>query len=164
MPLRQEISDIWGAVQDRIELSGGEQTWQVTGGSFDSALSYARARFGEPAVLARKDRNRWWPRVTLTVTTDPRLASSAPPVDRFAGPVRPRLKAAHAPRRPVPPLPPSLEEIFEHQEELRLAEQYIPQQRSRPWPPRWHPPGGIRVPHRQDVAARHRSERGKQHA
>jgi hypothetical protein len=131
MPLGQGISEMWDAVRDRVEVAGHGPTWEVTAGSFESALAYARERFGDPAVLSRSDRNRWWPRVTLTVTTDTALAASAPPLEDVAAPrvpVQPtRDDAADAsPDRTEPPtsrgtLPSSLEAIFAHQEAQRRA-------------------------------------------
>lgn len=175
MPLGQGITEMWQAVQDRIEVSGHGRTWRVTAGSFDSALAYARERFNEPAVVSRSDRGRWWPRVTLTVTTDPTAAVSAPPLERLAAESAPPQRSAQAtapPRTPPPParksrrversvttpmeldptpdggdstpegaprhasdidsgLPPSLEAIFAHQEELRLVRQRRPDHDSR---------------------------------
>lgn len=116
MPLGQVIAEMWDAVRDRIEVSGKGPTWQVTAGSFDSALAYARTRFGDPVVLGRTDRDRWWPRVTLTVTTDAALAASAPRLEDLTW--------------PVGALPSSLEVIFAHQEEGRVAPLRIPEQRS----------------------------------
>jgi hypothetical protein len=127
MPLGQGISEMWDAVRDRVEVAGHGPTWEVTAGTFESALAYARERFGDPAVLGRSDRDRWWPRVTITVTTDPALAGSAPPLEEMA-----------LPRLPVQPtredapdtsdtsetsgsLPSSLEAIFAHQEAQRRA-------------------------------------------
>jgi hypothetical protein len=135
MPLGQGIGEWWDAVRDRVEVSSHGATWEVTAGSFDSALAYARDRFGDPVVLARRDRRRWWPRVTLTVTTDTSAAASAPPLEELARPV--------VPAQTVPgtalddagtslaeePLPWSLEAIFAHQEELRLARERVPGQR-----------------------------------
>lgn len=161
MPLGQGITEMWQAVQDRIEVSGRGRTWKVTAGSFDSALAYARERFGEAAVVSRTDRDRWWPRVTLTVTTDPALAASAPPLELLTAPAVPLKQSTPSPTRPStrrlpkheqrapgaaavvpardrtdsPPtlghrqdtgLPPSLEAIFAHQEELRLVRQRRP--------------------------------------
>lgn len=126
MPLGQGIGEMWGAVRDRVEVSGHWPTWEITAGSFDSALAYARERFGDPAVLARKDRNRWWPRVTLTVTTDATLAASAPDLEEMAHPVVPVQPTAGEVDRGADsgsgrePLPWSLEAIFAHQEELRV--------------------------------------------
>lgn len=124
MPLGQGIGEWWDAVRDRIEVSGHGPTWQVTAGSFDSALAYARDRFDDPVVLARKDRDRWWPRVAVTVTTDPALAESAPVLDEIARPVVPdqvRRRAGSDVDQSRDPLPRSLEAIFAHQEELRAA-------------------------------------------
>lgn len=152
MPLGQGIGDMFQAVRSRVEVGGTGSTWEVTAASFEDALDYARERFGEPAVLARKDRTRWWPRVTLTVTTDPALARSAPDLEEIAhatvpeqvsvGDVNaqeagapavteaaPRADAVeHDEPRPedgaVPGrsrLPSSLEAIFAHQEERRMA-------------------------------------------
>lgn len=128
MPLGQGIGEMWGAVRDRVEVAGHGPTWEVTAGSFDQALAYAQERFGEPAVLARKDRARWWPRVTLTVTTDPALAADAPEVEELSHPVVPRQAssvdvAAAVEGGPDSTLPSSLEAIFAHQEELRIARQ-----------------------------------------
>ncbi len=140
MPLGQGIGETWEAVRDRIEVAGHGPTWQITGGSFEGALGYARERFGDPFVLRRKDRDRWWPRVTLTVTTDPALATGAPPLEELARPPAP----AAPPPRPLPspadrsdfrvstdPLPASLEAIFAHQEQQRMARHRIPEQRTR---------------------------------
>jgi hypothetical protein len=120
MPLGQGIGETLQAVRNRIELSGHGPTWQVTAGSFDSALGYARERFGNPVVLERKDRTRWWPRVTITVTTDPRLAASAPPLEEVAQPVVPaQRKPEKLPDRDRDVMPACLEAIFAHQEQLR---------------------------------------------
>lgn len=152
MPLGQGITEMWQAVRDRVEVSGEGVTWKVTAGSFDSALAYARRRFGDPAVLSRSDQGRRWPRVTLTVTNDPALAGAAPPLEQLAVPtVPPKATARSAPadRRVADAeetavaadhasgpadqagadqagLPPSLEAIFAHQEELRLVRQRRP--------------------------------------
>lgn len=107
MPLGQGIGETLQAVRNRIELSGHGPTWQVTAASFESALAYSRERFGDPAVLDRKDRSRWWPRVTITITTDPVLAASAPRLEDVARPVVPAQR-----------MPAFLEEIFAHQEQL----------------------------------------------
>lgn len=139
MPLGQGIGSMWEALRDRVEVAGHEPTWEVTAGSFDTALAYARERFEDPVVLRRQDRARLWPRVTLTVTTDPERAASAPPLDELAAQVVPaqrrRADVAGAPAEPAPAepaavhegepvrgtLPASLEAIFVHQEELRAA-------------------------------------------
>jgi hypothetical protein len=90
MPLRREITQVFEAIPERIEVSGTRPTWRVTGGSFESVVSWANDAFDRPAVIAREDRNRWWPRVTLTVTTDPELAAEAPPLASFSEPRLPR--------------------------------------------------------------------------
>ena len=90
MPLRREITQVFEAIPERIEVSGTGPTWRVTGGSFESVVSWANDAFDRPAVIAREDRNRWWPRVTLTVTTDPELAAEAPPLASFSEPRLPR--------------------------------------------------------------------------
>ncbi len=114
------IGETWEAVRDRIEVSGRGPVWQVTAGSFESALGYARERFGEPVVLGRKDRRRWWPRVTLLVTTDPKLAASAPSLDELTRPALPQQRPAPLAAQPeVDEMPTSLEAIFAHQDELR---------------------------------------------
>lgn len=136
MPLGQGIGQMMEALRDRVEVSGSEPTWQVTAGSFDTALAYARERFDDPVVLARSDRDRWWPRVTLTVTTDPALASSAPPLEDLA---RPPVSEEPGPDpagpEPVVPeqavrsdtgMPSALAAIFDHQEQLRIARQRVP--------------------------------------
>lgn len=89
MPLGQGMSQMAHAVRDRIEVSEGDGVWYVTAGCFESAVGYARERFGEPIVLARQDRSRWWPRVTLTVTTDPARAAEAPDLAELASPAVP---------------------------------------------------------------------------
>jgi hypothetical protein len=86
MPLRREITQVFEAIPERIEVSGTGPTWRVTGGSFDAVISWANDAFDSPVVIAREDRNRWWPRVTLTVTTDPALAAEAPPLASFSEP------------------------------------------------------------------------------
>jgi hypothetical protein len=132
MPLGQGISEMWDALRDRVEVAGHGPTWEVTAGSFESALAYARERFGDPAVLDRSDRDRFWPRVTITVTTDDTLGASAPPLEEMAVPQVPgqptRDDAADAepPVDSEPPvgsgtLPSSLEAIFAHQEAQRRA-------------------------------------------
>lgn len=129
MPLGHGIEEWWDAVRDRVEVSGHDPTWHVTAGSFDTAMAYASARFEEPAVLAREDHGRWWPRVTLTVTTHPGLAEQAPPLATIARPVVPEQRRASTGaataatpkhRGAEEPLT-SLEEIFAHQEERRVA-------------------------------------------
>ncbi len=130
MPLGRGIVEVFEAIPDRIEVSGHGPTWRITGGSFDGVLDYAREALGETAVIGREDRGRWWPRVTLTVTTDPARMAEAPTLETFADPV-----AADEPE-PVDATtydesnPSPLEEIFAHQEERRLARRGIPRQRS----------------------------------
>ena len=82
------------AVRDRVEVSTHGETWHVTAGSFDGALAYARERFDDPVVLSRKDRGRWWPRVTLVVTEDPAYAASAPSLEDLAHPRGRRTRRA----------------------------------------------------------------------
>lgn len=129
MPLGQGIAEMWNAVQERIELAGHGPTWDVTAGSFESALGFARERFGEPVVLARRDRVRWWPRVTITVTTDRALATSAPRLDDIATPPVPAQRQAGSrggrSRRAQHDMPLELEAIFAHQEQLRLAKERV---------------------------------------
>ena len=118
MPLGQGIGETWEAVRDRVQVSGHGPVWQVTAGSFDTALDYARERFGDPVVLERRDRHRLWPRVTLTVTTDAAMAEDAPPLEELARPVVPQQQ----PRRVTEDLdemPTSLEAIFAHQDRER---------------------------------------------
>ena len=115
------------AIPERIEVSGHRPTWRVTGGSFEAALAYAREAFGGAAVVAREDRGRWWPRVTVTVTVDPALVAAAPPLGSFAD--RPEARVDQPEARVEIPF--VLEQIFAHQEERRLARLRIPAQRSR---------------------------------
>jgi hypothetical protein len=101
MPLGRGIAELFEAIPERIEVSGHEPTWRVTGGSFESVLAFAREAYDDPTVIGREDRSRWWPRVTLTVTTDPALAAEAPPLDTFAADPEP----APAPAVPAPAEP-----------------------------------------------------------
>jgi hypothetical protein len=151
MPLGREIVELLEAIPDRIEVSGTGPTWRVTGGSFDSVVSWANDAFDDPVVIAREDRSRWWPRVTLTVTTDPGLAAEAPPLAAFTEPDRPEPQSAEPaspePESPEPevivpeapaaaPEPTTdeelspLEEIFASQEAARVARRF-PEQRAR---------------------------------
>ena len=160
MPLGREIVELLEAIPDRIEVSGTGPTWRVTGGSFDSVVSWANDAFDDPVVIAREDRSRWWPRVTLTVTTDPGLAAEAPPLAAFTEPDRPEPESAEPespepespePESPEPevivPAAPAaapepttepttdeefspLEEIFASQEAARVARRF-PEQRAR---------------------------------
>ena len=117
MPLRQGINELVEAIEDRIEVTGRAPTWRVTAGSFESAMSYAREAYHDPVVVGRSDQHRLWPRVTLTVTTDPVLARSAPPLEEL---VRPRIpqqprgthRATRAPAAQRSPVEFSLEEFF----------------------------------------------------
>jgi hypothetical protein len=119
VPLRQGINELVEAIEERIEVTGCAPTWRVTAGSFESAMSYAREAYHDPVVVDRSDQRRFWPRVTLTVTTDPALARNAPPLAEL---LRPRIplqpRGAHrAPRAPAAPRTPvesSLEEFFAH--------------------------------------------------
>jgi hypothetical protein len=126
MPLGQGIGEMWGAVRDRVEVAGQDPTWEVTAGSFDSALAFVRERFGDAAVLSRRDRNRWWPRVTLTVTTDPGLGATAPRLEDLESPAVPTQRTAADGRQKKSKdagyvMPLELEAIFAHQEQQRLA-------------------------------------------
>ena len=140
------------AVRDRVEVAWhpherGEEhggTWQVTAGSFDAALEYARERFGDPIVLSRKDRSRWWPRVTIEVTEDPSYAAAAPPLEELAHPVVAVPEPAPEPAAEVEPLPEpepgprprrdsdmpaALEELFARQEVRVATSHRVPRQR-----------------------------------
>ena len=138
MPLGKGIAEVFGAIPDRIEVSGHEPTWKVTGGSFESVLAFAREAYGETTVVAREDRSLLWPRVTLTVTRDPVLAADAPDPATFATPVVPEQASATHRAEPVTDtltedassFVSALDEIFAHQEELRLARRGFPQQRT----------------------------------
>jgi hypothetical protein len=128
MPLGRVIADTVADLRDRVEVSWHHDTWHVTAGSFESALTYVETRFDDATVLARRDHGRRWPRVTLEVSTDPALAGKAPPLIELAHPPDP---AAHqpvptTPIEPVEPepvaasaLPTDLEAIFADQNDLR---------------------------------------------
>lgn len=103
MPLGRGIAEVFEAIPERIEVSGHAPTWRVTGGSFESVLAFAREAYDDPTVIGREDRARWWPRVTLTVTTDPALAAAAPPLDTFA--VEPEPAPAPTPPADAPAEP-----------------------------------------------------------
>jgi hypothetical protein len=140
MEIRRGIVELLEAIPERIEVSGTGPTWRVTGGSFEAVLGYANEAFDEPVVLDREDRSRWWPRVTVTVTTDPELAAGAPPLEALVDP-----EPEPEPEPEMPPDPDDaprhraeervfdsfLEEIFTHQEELRRARSAVPEQRRR---------------------------------
>jgi hypothetical protein len=102
MPLQLGIGEFIEAIRERVEVSRRQETWRVTAGSFESALAYARKRFEDPVVLSRRDRDRYWPRITLEISTDPARAASAPPVEELARP-------------PIHELPSSLEAFFASQ-------------------------------------------------
>jgi hypothetical protein len=151
MPLGREIVELLEAIPDRIEVSGTGPTWRVTGGSFDSVVSWANDAFDDPVVIAREDRSRWWPRVTLTVTADSGLAAEAPPLAAFTEPDRPEPETpepetpepeviapeapAAAPEPTTDEEPSPLEEIFASQEAARVARRF-PEQRARGREPR----------------------------
>jgi len=128
------------AVRDRVEVASHGDTWHVTAGSFDGALAYARERFTEPVVLSRKDRGRWWPRVTLVVTEDRSYAASAPSLEELARPVAPVAPAVPAvdevPEAVVGPeevggsdMPTALEEMFARQDGPPAGAHRVPRQR-----------------------------------
>jgi hypothetical protein len=129
MPLGRVIAETVADLRDRVEVSWHHDAWHVTASSFESALSYVEARFDDATVLARRDHGRRWPRVTLEVSTDPALASKAPPLIELAHPPE---RTAMPPPAPKPPiehvepepvaasgLPTDLEAIFAHQNDLR---------------------------------------------
>ena len=125
-----------GAVRDRVEVSWRDWTWQVTAGSFDDALAYARERFDAPVVLSRRDRGRWWPRVTLEVTEDPAYAASAPSLEELAHPATPvDAPVADAPEvvvvddRGDAGMPTVLEEMFARQDVAADRSPRVPRQR-----------------------------------
>jgi hypothetical protein len=126
MPLGRVIAATVADVRDRVEVSGHGDTWQVTAGSFETALAYVDSRFDDAVVLARRDHGRRWPRVTLEVSTDPALAAGAPPLSELAHPPQPPAPPPPPAHRaePVAPapepergesLPSALEAIFAHQ-------------------------------------------------
>ena len=135
MPLGQGIGDMVDAVRDRVELSTHGETWHVTAGSFDGAMAFVRERFDAPVVLSRKDRGRWWTRVTLVVTEDPSYAASAPSLDELAHPavVEPAVLAVDDVPEEVAgdgvdsDMPAMLEEMFARQD----GPLQIPRQRRR---------------------------------
>src|SRR4051794_23285050 len=129
MPLGRVIAETVADLRDRVEVSWHHDAWHVMASSFESALSYVEARFDDATVLARRDHGRRWPRVTPEVSTDPALASKAPPLIELAPPPE---RAAMPPPAPKPPiehvepelvaasgLPTDLEAIFAHQNDLR---------------------------------------------
>ena len=158
MAIRRGIVELFEAIPERIEVSGVEPAWEVTGGSFESAVAYAQEAFDDPIVVDRRDRSRWWPRVTLTVTTDPDLAATAPPLESLFDPEPKLFDTLEADMEPEmdPDKDPELddyptedqvfeprhradeehfesflEEIFARQERLREERARIPEQRRR---------------------------------
>jgi len=139
MPLGQGILDVLEAIPRRIEMSGHAPTWRITGPSFDAVWEFAQEVLpGDPVVLARDDRTRWWPRVTLTVTVDPARVAGAPPIDTLRNPpptVPEQRLAAEVPLWNDEEYAESfspLEEIVAHQEEVRAARRRVPAQREHP--------------------------------
>jgi hypothetical protein len=128
MPLGRVITETVADLRDRVEVSWHHDTWHVTASSFESALTYVETRFDDAAVLARRDHGRRWPRVTLEVSTDPALATKAPPLIELARPPQ-RATVRPVPTPPVEPLEPEpvtasglpadLEAIFADQNDLR---------------------------------------------
>ncbi len=143
MTLTRGIVEVFEAIPVRIEVEGHAPTWRVTGGSFESVLEFATQALGATTVVARTDRARWWPRVTLTLTTDPALAAAAPPLETFAAPPEPEPDSEAEPE-PAPqltdlPEPPGadspLESVFAYQEAARQDRQArhgVPEQRRAP--------------------------------
>ena len=131
MSLGRVIGETVADLRDRVEVSWHHDTWHVTASSFESALDYIETRFDDAAVLARRDHGRRWPRVTLEVSTDPALATTAPPLAELAHPPKPAAPpppAAQVPIERVEPgpervaashLPTDLEAIFAHQNDVR---------------------------------------------
>ena len=101
MPLGQGIVEVLRAIPPRIEVTGHGPTLRITAGSFDAALDDARERLDDPVVLDCELRNRFWPRVTLTVTTDPELAATAPPLEVVRQRAVQQEEAARAARVPA---------------------------------------------------------------
>ena len=138
MPLGQGIWDILEAIPRRIEMSGQAPTWRITGASFDAVVAFANEVLPRDAVVvARDDRTRWWPRVTLTLSVDPDRVAAAPTVEELRTPpatVVPKQRvAAEVPLWNDEEYAESfspLEEIFAHQEEVRVARREVPEQRS----------------------------------
>lgn len=128
MPLGRVIAETVADLRERVEVSWHHDRWHVTAGSFEAALTYVETRFADAVVLARRDHGRRWPRVTLEVTTDPALATDAPPLTELAHPpepasLQPVPTSRVAPEEPEPvaasDLPTELEAIFAHQNDLR---------------------------------------------
>jgi hypothetical protein len=132
MPLGRVITQTVADLRDRVEVSWHHETWHVTASSFESALNYVETRFDNAAVLARRDHGRRWPRVTLEVSTDPALATKAPPLIELAHPPESGAMLQPCPKPPVEPvepvepepvtasgLPTDLEAIFANQNDPR---------------------------------------------
>jgi hypothetical protein len=132
MPLGRVIAEMVADIRDRVEVSWHDDAWRVTASSFESALSYVEARFGDAAVLARHDHGRRWPRVTLEVSTDPAVATKAPPLVELAHPRHPGARHRSVPGPPLEPvepvepepvaasgMPTDLEAIFAHQNDVQ---------------------------------------------
>lgn len=121
MPLGRVIAETVADLRDRVEVSWHHDRWHVTASSFESALDYVETRFDDAAVLARHDHGRRWPRVTLEVSTDPALATTAPPLVELAHPPEPEATVRPVPQEPVSAssLPSDLEVIFAHQNDGR---------------------------------------------
>jgi hypothetical protein len=123
------IAETVADLRDRVEVSWHDDTWHVTASTFESALDYVEARFDHAAVLARRDHGRRWRRVTLEVTTDPALATQAPPLIELAHPPQPAATLQPVPELPIEPvepepvaasgLPTELEAIFARQNNVR---------------------------------------------
>lgn len=101
MPLGQGIVEVLRAIPPRIEVTGHGPTLRITAGSFDAALDDARERLDDPVVLDCELRHRFWPRVTLTVTTDPELAATAPALEVVRQRAVQQEEAARAARVPA---------------------------------------------------------------
>lgn len=101
MPLGQGIVEVLRAIPPRIEVAGHGPTLRITAGSFDAALADARERLDDPVVLDCELRHRFWPRVTLTVTTDPELAATAPALEVVRQRAVQQEEAARAARAPA---------------------------------------------------------------
>jgi hypothetical protein len=129
MPLGRVIAETVADLRDRVEVSWHYDRWHVTASSFESALNYVETRFDDAAVMARRDHGRRWPRVTLEVSTDPALATKAPPLIELAHPQEPAATLQPVPNPPTEPvepepvaasgLPTDLEAIFANQNDLQ---------------------------------------------
>ena len=101
MPLGQGIVEVLRAIPPRIEVAGHGPTLRITAGSFDAALADARERLDDPVVLDCELRHRFWPRVTLIVTTDQELAATAPALEVVRQRAVQQEEAARAARVPA---------------------------------------------------------------